>query len=128
VAQLQQCLSDQETSRHHLLTKTSVASKWFCLKTNMNPLRKDETLTNMMLFPVLFYDHKCHGTRLKSVQLICQLLSVASEQLGLHTNMSPPSKGENLMNMSVVLWKVALSGQFIRYTILFMKMVRSYRQ
>jgi predicted HNH restriction endonuclease len=34
------------------LTKTSVASKWLGLQTNMTTLWKDETLTNTMLFSV----------------------------------------------------------------------------
>ena len=55
---------------------------------------------NAMAFSVLLYNpYKRLGTRLKSVQMICQLLSVGSQQFGLHTNMTPLWKGETLTNI-----------------------------
>ncbi|KAK6311632.1 hypothetical protein J4Q44_G00172960, partial [Coregonus suidteri] len=72
VAELQRCLSFHETSRKSFFSYKLIGLLY-------GKMGLSRTL-------VLFYNH--HGTRLKSVKLMCQLLSVASESFGLQTNMA----------------------------------------
>lgn len=52
-------------------------------------------VSSVMVSSVLLYDtRKRQGTRLRSIPPICQVLSVVSEQFGLHTYMTPLWKGE----------------------------------
>jgi hypothetical protein len=99
VAELQQCLSNYEPTQNGSSHENicSVQTVW-PLWPLYGKTRLSETYSPFCK-PFPFYNpYKPQGTRLKSVTLMCQLLSVASEPFGLHAIMTPLWKGETHTN------------------------------
>jgi hypothetical protein len=73
----------------------------------LNGLWKEDSHEHYGVFRFALQPHKCLGTRLKSVQPICQILSVASKQFGLHTLW----KGETLLYVSCFVLEFPQASQ-----------------